>query len=333
MDTLIHVPVNGTTTPHALTVVVNNAPAVQSKPFIEANTIESSLQEIRQRHIIPVFSKDNEQLISQVDFIELAEEVTGDVFRAERILSPVVRLSHPIMGRVPEARNKPASELNVWEKTIYYERMAFILEIPSISDSIDGQQLSLTIGGIKAYNLDNLNSRKGTDEHFTLFIGFKVKVCTNLCVWTDGLSSAIRVANLEQLRLALYQLLQSFDAITQLKRMEMLQSYGLTEQQFAQLIGRCRMYPFLPAQQKRDIPALEFGDAHLNAVCKDYYKDQSFCRDAYGDINLWRLYNLFTAANKSSYIDSFASRAANASSFVSTLASALEHKHGNWFLS
>src|SRR3954451_9586515 len=163
MDTINYVPVNGTANPYALTVAVNNTPKVQSKPFIEANTIESSLSEIRQRHIIPVFSKDNEQLISQVDFIETAEEVTGDVFKAERILSPNVRLSHPIMGRGPEARNKPASELNVWEKTIYYERMAFILEVPSICDTIDGQSLCLTIGGVKAYNLDNLNSKKGTD--------------------------------------------------------------------------------------------------------------------------------------------------------------------------
>src|SRR4051794_31043725 len=103
MNTTHNVPVNGTSNPFALTVAVNNTPAAPSKPFIEANTIESSLAEIRQRHIIPVFSKDNEQLISQVDFIETAEEVTGDVFRAERILSPNVRLSHPIMGRVPEA--------------------------------------------------------------------------------------------------------------------------------------------------------------------------------------------------------------------------------------
>ena len=93
------------------------------------------------------------------------------------------------------------------------------------------------------------------------------------------------------------------------------------------------MHPFQPAQQGREIPALEFGDSHLNAICKDYYKDQSFCNDANGDINLWRLYNLFTAANKSSYIDSFASRAANASSFVGSIAKALESGKVNWFLS
>ena len=33
-----------------------------SKPFIEANTTESSLEEIKQQHIIPVWLKDNEPL-------------------------------------------------------------------------------------------------------------------------------------------------------------------------------------------------------------------------------------------------------------------------------
>ncbi|WP_343671721.1 DUF3871 family protein [Chitinophaga sp.] len=34
-------------------------------------------------------------------------------------------------------------------------------------------------------------------------------------------------------------------------------------------------------------------------------KDDSFCREVDGSINLWTLYNLFTGANKSSYIDTF----------------------------
>jgi hypothetical protein len=51
MNTNNNVPVNGTQNPFALTVAVNNTPTAQ-KPFIEVNTIESSLQEIRSRHII-----------------------------------------------------------------------------------------------------------------------------------------------------------------------------------------------------------------------------------------------------------------------------------------
>jgi hypothetical protein len=210
--------------------------------------------------------------------------------------------------------------------------MAFIQEISSISDTIEGQQLSLTVGGAKAYNLDNLQNRKGADEHFKVFIGFKVSVCTNLCVWTDGLAGDVRVKNLEQIRTAIYMLVRSFDAITQLKRMEALQQYSFTEQQFDHLIGRCKLYQYLPTSIKQDIPELTFGDSQINSVCKDYYKDVSFCRNADVDISLWRLYNLFASANRNSYIDSFLDRAVNAATFAGELVNALEHKASHWFL-
>jgi hypothetical protein len=235
-------------------------------------------------------------------------------------------------GRVPEARNKPASELQEWEKTLYYERMAFLMEIPNISDTIEGERLSLTVGGVKAYNLNTLSGRRGSEEHFKVFIGFKVSVCTNLCVWSDGIATDIKVKNVEQLKMAIYHLVHSFDAINQLKQMEQFQQYILTEQQFAQLIGRCRLYQYLPSTLKHDVPDMHIGDGQINTVCRDYYRDNSFCRDEKGDINLWRLYNLFTAANKHSYIDTFLDRSANASTFIQELAYALENKGNNWFL-
>jgi hypothetical protein len=317
--------------PYSLSVAVNNTLS-QQKPFIEANTIEGSLEEITKRHIIPTY-RDSEALISQAEFIEVTGDVVGEVFRAERILKPQVRLSHPIKGRVPEARNIPAAQLNEWEKTLFYERMMFVQEISSITDTIDGQQLSLTVGGVKAYNLDNLQNRKGADEHFKVFIGFKVSVCTNMCVWTDGFSGDVRVKNTDQLRTAIYQLVRSFDAIAQLKRMDALQHYSLTEQQFAHLIGRCKMYQHLPSSIKKDIPELALGDNQINTICKDYFKDESFCKAESGDISLWKLYNLFTSANKASYIDSFLDRAVGATFFTQQIANALEHKSGNWFLS
>jgi hypothetical protein len=80
--------------------------------------------------------------------------------------------------------------------------MAFIIEIPSIANDIDGNRLSLTVGGVKAYNLDNLYNRKGADEHFKVFIGFQNSVCTNLCVWTDGLLGDLKVKNGSQLHAA-----------------------------------------------------------------------------------------------------------------------------------
>src|SRR5438309_1662031 len=183
-----------------LSVAVNNNTAISaSKPFIEANTIETTLLEMEQKHIIPTY-RDSEALISQAEFIEVMGEVVHDVFKAERIAAPSIRLSHPVLGKVPEAKYKAASELNQWEKTIYYERMAFILEISSITDTVNGQQLALTVGGIKSYGLDNLQNRKGGDERFKLFIGFKVTACTNLCVTTDGYAADVKVKYLEQLR-------------------------------------------------------------------------------------------------------------------------------------
>jgi hypothetical protein len=85
-----------------------------AKPFIEANTIETQLDEIKQSHIIPVFVKDNETLISHAEFIEATQLIASDVFYGEHILKPNVRVSHPIKGRVPEAKHKPVNQLLEW---------------------------------------------------------------------------------------------------------------------------------------------------------------------------------------------------------------------------
>src|SRR5687767_5336780 len=81
---------------------LTNGQADNLQPFVTANTIESSLEEIKQHHIIPVFTKDNETLISHAEFIESVAEITGKNFLGEQILLPQVRLSHPVKGRIPE---------------------------------------------------------------------------------------------------------------------------------------------------------------------------------------------------------------------------------------
>jgi hypothetical protein len=152
------------------------------QPFIIANTIASSLDEIKTDHIIPVFITDNETLISQSDFIDTAADAVREIFPSESIYTPSVRLSHPIKGRIPEAKNKPVHQLEDWERTIYYERMAFIIEVPSITPTIDGNEISLTIGGVKSFSLHNLYNRKGSDGHFKVFVGFQIK-CVRTCVF------------------------------------------------------------------------------------------------------------------------------------------------------
>lgn len=302
------------------------------KPFIQANTDSCSLEDIRDNQIIPVFHKDNEPLISQADFISASIEVLSNFYDREVILKPSIRVSHPIKGRVPEAKFKPANELYDHEKTIYYERMAFIIEIPSKSTEIDGNILTLTFGGVKAYNLDNLYTKKGSDEHFKIFIGFENRVCTNLCVWSDGYLNDLKVNSLGQLKASIRTMLESYNASYHLHSLRKLTEYSLTEHQFAQLIGRGRMYQHLPMDLKKEIPALLFGDNQLSMICKDYYRDESFSRDSDGNINLWRLYNLFTGANKSSYIDTFLEKSVNAFQFVEQIKRALEGKNTSWYL-
>ncbi|MGY3091413.1 hypothetical protein ACVWYF_004479 [Hymenobacter sp. UYAg731] len=304
-----------------------------SRVFIEANTIPASFSEIRHDHIIPVFVKDNEPLISQADFIQVTAEAVRDVFRGEQILAPQIRVSHPIKGRIPEAKDKPAAQLNEWETTLRYERLMFAIEVPTLFENIGGNPLTLVVGGVKAYNLDNVLNRKGSPEHFEVFVGFQNLVCMNLCVRTDGLLGDFRVSSLEQLRQGVLQLLRSYNQHRHLRQLQALTQYSLTEHQFAQLIGRCRMYQHLPAATKQRIPALLYGDQQLASVCRDYYRDKSFCRDENGDISLWRLYNLFTGANKSTYIDQFLDRSVNALDFACQVQDALDGSTaGSWYL-
>jgi hypothetical protein len=303
-----------------------------SKPFLQANTIESSLSEIKNKHLIPVYIKDNEPLISHSDFIEKTMQITANIFKGETILKPNVRLSHEIKGRIPSAKLKPANELLEHERTVYYERMAFVIEIPTISSVVDGCSLSLTVGGVKAFNLDNMYNKKGADEHFKIFIGFKNSVCTNLCVSTDGFMGTLTVKDIASLGIAIRSLLEGFNHNLLLHTLGTLSEYSITEQQFANIMGRCRMYQYLPKSLQNTIQPMLYGDNQLGAVIRDYYRDESFCKNEDGTINLFRLYNLFTGSNKSSYIDSFLDRSVNAFSFAYALKMALDDKQHNWFL-
>jgi len=304
---------------------------IASDAFIVANTIDMPLYQLRDNHIIPVFSATNEPLISHHDFINAVESVVQNWFQGEQISQPVVRVSHPIKGRIPEAKYKKAVELKPWEETLYYERMMFAIEIPSIKEVVNGNELSLTIGGIKAYNQDNLyGKRPSNEQHFHVFIGFKNFVCTNLCISTDGAKRLIRVKSQHELMYEIVQLLQEYNMKKHLECMRNLNHVSLTDKEFALLIGKCRLFRYLP--DKSHITPILFGDQQMGSVARDYFQDENFQRDRFGEINLWRMYNLLTGVNKSTYIDNFLDRAINAQEIVDEV---LDHKLGrkqSWYL-
>ena len=219
------------------------------------------------------------------------------------------------------------------DKTIYYERMMFCFEIPSIHDDINGNRLNLTIGGVRAYNHENLYSKKGM-EKFKIFIGFKNMVCCNMCVSTDGFKSELKVMDVHSLFNAAIQLFQDYNASKHLYYMGAFKDSYMTEHQFAQFLGKSRLYQYLPPEQKKRLPQMLMTDTQIGIVAKSFYNDDNFSLpDNQGEISMWNVYNLLTGANKTSYIDNFLDRAYNATQLADGLNKALYgESEYTWFI-
>lgn len=153
-----------------------------------------------------------------------------------------------------------------------------------------------------------------------------------MSIWSDGYHSDVRVKDHQGLKSTIKVMLKSYQENMHLGMLKELVNHHLTEQQFALLMGRTRMYHYLPTNLKKDIKPLQFTDTQMGTMVKDFFKDDSFCRDDHGNINLWRLYNLFTGANKSSYIDQYLDRGVNAYDFVEQVRWVLEGKKISWYL-
>jgi Domain of unknown function, B. Theta Gene description (DUF3871) len=299
--------------------------------FIEANTLEVTLNHLKEECTIPVFAKDNECTISHYEFINSTKDVVEDILNYKGDLKPSIRTSHIIKGRIPSAIGKPAKELLESEKTIYYERMAFVIEIPEISEVINGNKLNLTIGGVRSYNQENLFSKKSM-EKFKVFIGFQNTVCTNLCISTDGLKDDLRVSSVLELKSKIYELINTYKKKEHLIAMERMFRYSLTENQFAHLVGKMKLFPYLSKEEKQTLFPLAMNDSQLNTIVKDYHIDTHFCKSENNTINFWNIYNLFTEANKSTYIDNNLERNVNAYAFTNYLINSIEKGESNFFI-
>ena len=299
--------------------------------FIEANSVEVTLDHLKNDNVIPVFSKDNELTISHPQFIETVWEAANSFYSGEQIEQPDIRCSHVIKGRKPEAINKPKNLLTEADTTQYYERCAFAIDIPSIYEDVSGNRLNLSIVGVRALNRENLATKK-SPELFRLAVSFKNTVCCNMCVSTDGYKDDIKVMSTKELFRATLELLNNFNTAKNIHLLQTLGNSYLTEHQFCQLLGRMRLYQSLPQGYQKDIPKMLITDSQINTVAKAYINDKNF-GSLGNDISMWKLYNLLTGANKSSYIDSFLDRAVNATEIATGINAAL---HGDtkykWFI-
>lgn len=124
-----------------------------------------------------------------------------------------------------------------------------------------------------------------------------------------------------------------FDAEKHINHLSTLSEYALNEHQFAQLTGKSKLYQYLPPKTKKAIStAVPISDSQISTVGRDYYQDKSFCRSESGDIDMWKAYNLFAGATKSSYIDTFLDRNVGSLLFIKSLVEHLRDKKQSWFL-
>ena len=299
--------------------------------FLEANTNAITLEELAEQCVVPTWA-NQELTISHQDFINTVHDAACNIFAGETINTPEIRVSHIVRGRIPSALGKRSSELLESEKTQFYQRLAFAFTIPSLHECIAGQRLELCIGGVRNYSDLNLYRANRGMEKFTIFIGWRVNICSNQVLTGQGVRLALEVMSIHDLYKAVLELFYNFNLDRDIQLLQSLTQTRLSETQFAQIVGRMRLYQALPSYQQRKLPKLLITDSQINNVCRDYYSNPNFGAKN-NTISMFDFHNLLTEANKSSYIDSYVQRGINATEVTVGICKALQgDSEYSWFL-
>ena len=200
-----------------------------------------------------------------------------------------------------------------------------------IVQKINGNDLALTIGGVRSYSQENLYSKK-TLEKFKVFIGFKNKVCTNLCITTDGFTNEIRIGSIGDLKVKLEVLIKGFNKSKAIEHFSSMNDYRMSAKEFAHFIGKCKMYQQLDKNDLKSIFPIRLNDSQISQLVREYYNCPNFGCDDDGNVSFWNLYNLLTEANKSSYIDTNLERNVSMYELINNLVESRILNKPNWFL-
>ena len=278
--------------------------------FLEANTEAITIEELANKCVVPTWA-NMESTIAHQDFINCVHEAAKDFYHGESVTAPDVRVSHIVRGRVPNALGKKASELLECEKTQFYQRLAFAFTIPTIHETVRGEKLELCVGGVRNYSDLNLYRASKGLEKFSVFVGWRVVICSNQVLTGEGVKFNMEVTNMSELYRNVLELFHSFNPAKDIHLLHALSNTFLTETQFAQVVGRMRMFQALPSAQQKRMPQLLITDSQINSVCRDFYRSEHFgMKD--NAISLFDFHNLLTESNKSSYVDTYLHRAVNA---------------------
>lgn len=299
--------------------------------FLDANTNAITLEELTNSCVVPTWG-NQELTISHQDFISCVLDAAKDFYQGETVNSPDVRVSHIVRGRTPNALGKRASELLESEKTQFYQRMAFAFTLPSLFETLNGQKMELCVGGCRNYSDLNLYRQTKGAEKFSIFVGWRMKICSNQILTGNGVKLSFEVMSLRDIYKNAMDLFNSFVPARDIHLMQTLSNTSLSERNFAHIVGRLRMYQALPNNVQRGLPKLLITDSQINSICREFYHNETFgVKD--NQISMFDFHNLLTQSNKSSYIDSYISRAVNATEVSVGINNAL---HGDekfaWFL-
>ena len=185
----------------------------ESRPsvtFLEANTDAITIGELSNKCVVPTWA-NQELTIAHQDFVSCVHEAASSFFAGERINDPEIRVSHIVRGRIPSALGKKASELLECEKTQFYQRLAFAFTIPTILETISGQRLELCVGGVRNYSDLNLYRATKGMEKFSVFIGWRVRICSNQVLTGDGARLNMEVVDMGELYRNVLELFHSFN--------------------------------------------------------------------------------------------------------------------------
>lgn len=302
----------------------------EKKAFILGNTRGIELQNLQDDYLVPVFSRDNVETISHNDFINTVFDAAQTFYQGQQFLEPNIRVSHEMKLRTRKGSGKLVENLTDEDSGSYYQRMMFIIEIPSITYNIEGNDLTLQIVGVRSYSETNLLGNASQKQLFRVGVGFLNQVCTNMLLSTDGVKLDIKVTNTADLYKYCMELFSRYNYIKHVEEMRTLKNTFIDVTTFAQFLGKARMYQALSQSVKTDLqlPELILNEAQINAAVRDYYSDENFA--SFGkNMSGWNFYQLLTNY-KNNYIDTMMERTINAYDISLGITKAISGEDDKW---
>lgn len=303
--------------------------------FIEANTSAVTWKDITEDSILPSYA-DGEIVVPHSHFIQAVVMAAHDALPNDTFGPLEMRASHLTQGRIPSAIYKKTSELLESDKTKYWERICFCVQVKSRQTNILGEPATLTFGGCRSLQECNFHSRK-TSELFQCYISYRARICSNLMIsLQDGLKDRIEASGPAEIYAAAYQLFSQFNAEENLRSLDGLGRTSITVEQFTHLIGKLRYYNCLSTAAKKELPfQIELGDSQVYAATRNFVNSH-FGINGRDSLDLFNTLNCFNQSVKTnSYLHNFLSKNANCTTLIQGIQRSIEginHDY-DWLLS